>query len=128
MVIIALACACASQTKITTDSTTTTLCWTGTTDTAASYILYYRDYVGSDTSWKVIGTTKKQEYTLTKGSRRQVVFGVRCVLYYDTSEMHLTTDSTACLDRSACGLACAIPGGWFLDWKLRRPHGIKVRR
>jgi hypothetical protein len=125
LLLLCICCACVSQTRKPTDSMTATLCWTGYPDTAASYLLSWRNFDGPDTAWKIIGITKFTEYTMQKGAMKRVIFGARTILRGDTSDIHTSLDSTACLD-GACTEACT-QGGWYLDWKLKRPSKIKMR-
>jgi hypothetical protein len=123
LLIFLLCCACISQTRETTDSTSVTVCWSNsTTDTAASYVVYYRNYTG-DTTWKVAGTTKQKEFVLSKPNMKAIVFGVRTIMYNDTSDMHTSLDSTACTD-GVCEGVC-VQGPWYLRWLPKKSKNLK---
>jgi hypothetical protein len=109
--------ACFSQQKIITDSSITTLCWAGSTDTASVYLVYYRNYTG-DTTWNFMGSTKLTEYSCTKTNKKNVVFGIKTVVYDDTSNMHSSLDALACI--SGTCTSCAS-GAWYLNWKIKAP-------
>jgi hypothetical protein len=131
---LAIVSVCLSQTQCVTDSSRITICWdidwngypTNASD-SATYLLYYKDYNSSvDTIWKEIGSTKQTEYVVDKLYKKKVIFGVKVVLYNDTSEIHSSLDPNAC----ALGTCpqCDQQGSWYVDWKLRKAFGIRKEK
>lgn len=119
-------CMCAAQSKHTTEEPTATVCWEGYTDTSATYVVYFRNFAGEDTTWNLLGTTKETEYTVTKSGKKSVVFGVRGVIAGDTSDLHSSLDSTAC-NVGGCAAACTN-GPWYLFWKIKKPSKIAEKK
>jgi hypothetical protein len=121
-------CGSMAQSRHLTDSATVTICWTGTADTSAKYLVYYRTYGDAvDTLWRAIGTTKVTQLTFSKTNKKMVAFGVRTIIGNDTSEMHSSLDSTACATAGPCD-ACATLGSWYLIWKIKRPIKMNEKK
>ena len=119
-------CACIAQSRHVTDSVNVNICWNGSPDTSAVYLLFYRNYTG-DTTWNALGSTKLTSFTLTKTSKKIVIFGVRTVLYNDTSDFHTSLDSTACNSTVSCS-SCSQSGAWYLQWKVKKPNNLTDKR
>lgn len=128
-VILFLCVNCFSQIRKPQDSSLLTVCWTGSPDTfQTSYIVYYKYYQNSDTSWKFLGNTKLSQFTLNKGSiKGSIILGVRTINYTDTSDMHASTDTTACVT-PGCGPDCVANGGWYVDWHTKKPKNMATSK
>ena len=122
---------CFSQVRDVHDSTYLGLCWTTNLDTSARYILYYKAYQTSDTNWYFIAKTTTKDCYIEKGNLKgKLIFGVKSIWHNDTSEMHMSIDTTACLPTgpgSQCGEGCTN-GGWYIDWHIQKPKKISVKQ
>jgi hypothetical protein len=126
MFIALLFCLCISQTKITKESVSTTLCWVSDPAPDVKYIIVQRGYP-TDTGWALAGITDATEFKLLKGSQPDIVIGVRVICGGDTSEIHSSLDSTACSVNGQCGDECTANGPWYLHWKIGKPQRISIR-
>lgn len=118
-------CLCQPQ-AIATDSLDITLCWEGYPSDSAVYLVYYRNISG-DTTWKGLGFTKESQLIVSKGNKKSVAFGIRTVLFGDTSDLHTSLEADACV-RGACAVQCEQVGAWYLDWKIKKPRGIRKNK
>lgn len=115
-----------SQTKKDEDATTLTLCWNSSLDTAAEYLVYYNKYT-TDTTWRLLGSTKQKSFDIAKQSfKGNIAFGVRTVYYSDTSALHTSLETTACVSGNNCDTTCTS-GAWYVSWHIRKPDRIKVK-
>jgi hypothetical protein len=119
---------CFAQVKQEQDSTYLGLCWSSNLDTTARYLLYYKPYQSLDTNWYYIGSTKSKDYYVPKGNiKGKLIFGVKSVWYNDTSEMHMSLDTTACASGNVCGDSCT-QGGWYANWHVQKPKKINIKK
>lgn len=120
---------CCAQKRLVSDSTAVVLCWEDVqADPATSYLLYYKNFSSDDTVWKYLGTTKLTNYSVARSTRKSIVFGVKSVLFDDTSLIHSSLDETACSsDDLVCG-NCTELGPWYLRWLLRKPSKLGKRK
>jgi hypothetical protein len=125
LLLSALSVQCFSQVRKDADSTALGMCWSSNLDTSARYLVYYRYYQqGPDTNWNYVGITKSKEFYVPKGSLKgKLAFGVRSVWNNDTSDIHSSMDSTACLSEGTCD-SCRTQGSWYANWHIKKAKGI----
>jgi hypothetical protein len=127
LLIVLLASLCSAQYQAQSKRSVIDLCWYGNSDTSCVYILYYRPFYGSDTTWRLLTTTKNQSISLSRnGLNKYVVFGVRAAVRGDTSDMHSSLDSTACQVEGATCDSCPQQGGWYVNFRTLPPIWFKA--
>ena len=127
LILISFAVFCHSQQKIETDEPIVTICWDSpdASDTSASYSVFWRNLTG-DTAWKSIGVTDSTFIEVEKGTKKEVIFGVRFITGGDESPLHTSMDSNSCILHQGCGSVCDSIGSWYLDWSVPKPALIRV--
>ena len=123
--VLILFCLCSSQHQIVTESSQVTVCW-DMPDTGGSYSVFWRNYSGVDTTWKALGVVDTNFIIVDKGTKKEVIFGVRWLIDGDESDMHTSLDTTACFIADSCMAACDSTYSWYLDWNIAKPTAIKV--
>lgn len=122
--ILLLTCLCFPQTKKTFTKDTVTLCWSElSNEQNVKYVLYYRKH--NTVNWIKILDTNVVECKVKRPEYGEIDFGVTYVLNNDTSEIHCSLDSTACLD-AECSNDCSVSGGWYVKFSLDKPSGIRI--
>lgn len=115
-----------SQTELTTENTQVKLCWEGLAEDSAYYNLYYYNLSEPAPVWKPFTSTRDSSIIIDKIGQQQVVFGVQTVLFGDSSEIHSSLDTNACLVSVDCS-SCDSTGAWYLKWKkpkIKKPKYI----
>ena len=107
-----------SQKELTTENSQVKLCWQGLANDSAYYILYYYNLSEPAPVWKQFTSTRDSSIIIDKIGQQQVVFGVQTVLFNDSSEIHSSLDTNACLIGVDC-VNCDSTGAWYLSWKTK---------
>lgn len=107
-----------------------TLCWHTALDTSARYMMYFNRYQSGDTAWRLITVTKNKSLEVAKeGFKGDIAFGVKTIYYGDTSLMHTSLETTACVSsiNNLCDTNCTS-GAWYLSWRVGKPDRIQLLR
>jgi hypothetical protein len=127
-IVTAMIVGCAAQTRVDKRETVSTVCWEQNDSVAGlKYVLFYKQYQTTDTTWKFLSTADKALCTVTRPGFGKYVLGVASIFRDDTSEIHSSLDSTACLS-GACGGECTELGAWYINWRITGPKFLRVEK
>jgi len=130
LMILVISCMCFGQKTIVVEDVKSLICWEPSSDSSATYLVYQKEFKNNpdlQVPWVFVGTTKDPAIMVKRDKTKNVVYGVSYILYGDTSIIHSSLDSTACLDSSlTCTGDCSKTGAWYVSYALKKLRRIKV--
>jgi hypothetical protein len=130
LLLLLITFSCTAQTKVKREQVETDVCWS-TPEYAPDgirYVLLYRKYQVNDSVWKFLADADKNIATIRRPFFGKAELGVASVYNGDTSEIHSSLDSTACLESNRCNEPCLLSGPWFIYWSVSGPKFIRVKK
>lgn len=128
LLLMVIVLACDSQHVKSTYDDSVAICWS--VDSGCTSIVYQKAYDSDGAveigEWKTLGATTDTFLRVYRNGLQSVIFGVRSFYQGDTSEMHTTLDSTACITDS--DNQCLEQGWWVLKWSVLKPKLLKLIR